>query len=617
MSSQVHRENYQFQAEMKQLLNLIIHSLYTHKEVFLRELVSNSSDALNKVRFQKLTKTNILNPDEELKIKIYVNSEDNSFSIEDNGIGMSKSELINQIGNIASSGTLKFMQELKEQNKAFDGNLIGQFGVGFYSVFMVTDEVTLETKASTEDSVGLRWISKGEDTYEIEEIEKTSKGTKISFKFKDDLKQFADAEEIKSILKKYSNFVDFPLYVNDEKVNVVQAIWQKKKEEVTTEELNEFYKFISNDWEEPFGHLHLTLEGNLNFKALLFIPKVAPQFLFQELKEKNLHLYSNKVFIQDNAKELLPDYLNFVKGVVDTEDLPLNVSREVTQASPVMAKINTVLTSKILDYLDKLSKDEPEKYDTFYKNFGSLFKSGINTDFKNREKIIELMRFESSKTTDGKYTSFNSYVSAMKSDQTEIYYIAGDNREKIERNPNLEYFIENDIEVIFLTDPMDIFVIPYIFEYSEKKIVSIEKAEIKQNEKNEDNTSNSAENQSKLIDKFKGLIGEKVEDIIISKRLVNYPVTLVAGKNSLDPQYEKMMQMLNKDFQSSKKILEINPNHPIIENLVNRLNTDDNVELINETLVQLYESALLIDGALANPTDFVQRLYRFIEKLTK
>lgn len=616
MDNQTHRENFQFQAEMKQLLNLIIHSLYTHKEVFLRELVSNSSDALNKIRFQKLTNSKILNPDEELSIKITINKDDNSFTIEDTGIGMTKSDLINQIGNIASSGTLKFLQELKEQNKSFDGNLIGQFGVGFYSVFMVTDEVTLETRSAENNSTAFRWISRGEDTYEIEECDRETKGTKILFKFKDDYKYLADVEEIKSILMKYSNFVDFPIYVNDEKVNVVQAIWQKKKDEVTNEELNEFYKFISNDWEEPFSHLHLSLEGTLNFKALLFIPKTAPQFLFQELKEKSLHLYSNKVFIQDDAKELLPEYLHFVKGVVDTEDLPLNVSREVTQASPVMAKINSVLTSKILDYLTSLANDESDKYSEFYKNFGSLFKSGINSDFKNREKIIELLRFESSKTESGKLTSFNSYVSAMKTDQNEIFYIAGDSREKIERNPNLEYFIKNDIEVLYLIDPVDVFVIPYIFEYSEKKIVSIEKAEIKSEESTPEEETLKTQNHIPLLEKFKELLGEKVEDIIVSKRLINYPVTLVSGKNSLDPQYEKMMQMMNKDFQSSKKILEINPNHQIIKNLNKFLLSDGNNEIITDTINQLYESALLIDGVLSNPNDFVQRMFKFIEKTT-
>lgn len=610
------RENYLFQAEMKQLLNLIIHSLYTHKEVFLRELVSNSSDALNKIRFQKLTKSDIINPKEELSIRIIVNKDEATFSIEDNGIGMTKSDLINQIGNIASSGTLKFLQELKEQNKTFDGQLIGQFGVGFYSVFMVTDEVMIETRASLVDSLAYRWISKGEDSFEIEEINKSSKGTKISFKFKDDFKDLANPESIKSILMKYSNFVDFPIYVNDEKVNVVQAIWQKKKEDITTEELNEFYKFISNDWEEPFAHLHLSLEGTLNFKALLFIPKTAPQFLFQELKEKTLHLYSNKVFIQDDAKELLPDYLRFIKGIVDSEDLPLNVSREVTQSSPIMAKINSVLTSKILDYLDNLSKDEPERYSDFYKNFGSLFKSGVNSDFKNREKIIELMRFESSKTESGKFTSFSSYVSAMRTEQKEIYYVAGDNRDKIERNPNLEYFLKNEIEVLYLLDPVDVFVIPYIFEYSEKQIVSIDKAEINFSEVSSEKDSAEIESQSNLIDKFKEIIGDKVEDIVFSKRLVNYPVTLISGKNALDPQYEKMMQMLNKDFQTSKKILEINPNHPIIKNLINIGSKNNGDNQYKEVIIQLYESALLIDGSLTNPSEFIQRMYHFIEKST-
>ena len=332
------KQEYEYRAEMKQLLSLIIHSLYTNPEIFLRELVSNASDALNKIRFRRLTDSNVLSPEAELTIKISANKDENTFSIEDTGIGMTLEDLTDRLGTIASSGTLEFLTNLKNEGKAFDANMIGRFGVGFYSVFMVTDEITVETRHANPDSKAYRWTSSGEDKFSIEEIEKDGRGTKITFKLKDDYKDFYEPYRINNVLKKYSNFVDFPIYVNDEKVNTVTALWHMKKDDIAEEELKDFYKFISNDYQDPLGHLHFSIEGNVNFKALLYIPQTAPQFLFRDTLDKNIQLYSSRIFIQDDCKELLPDYLAFVKGVVDTEDLPLNVSREVTQNSPLMAK---------------------------------------------------------------------------------------------------------------------------------------------------------------------------------------------------------------------------------------------------------------------------------------
>ena len=609
-------QSYEFKAEMKQLLNLIIHSLYTHPEVFLRELVSNSSDALNKVRFRKLTDTNIIDPDDELRIDIKVDKEEQTIEISDNGIGMTQEDLVSRLGTIASSGTLDFIKNIKKEDGKIDANLIGQFGVGFYSVFMVTEEVTVETRNAENDSQAFRWISFGEDNFTIEEIEKEKRGTSIKFKLKEEYKEFAEDWKINSTIKKYSNFVDFPVYVNDEKVNTVDAIWQRKKDDITDEEYNEFYKFVSGDFSDPSERLHINIEGNINFKAIVYLPENAPPTLLSQENQKSLHLYSNRVFIQDDA-DLLPDYLRFLKGVVDTEDLPLNVSREVTQNSPVLAKIKNILTKKILDWLTDLANKDSDKYTKFYKNFGPLFKLGSNSDFTNKEKILPLLRFESTNTKNGEFTDLEAYITKAGEEQKEIFYVSGQSRESLERNPNLEYFKKNEIEVLLLIDPSDVFTVPYLGAFKEKLFTPIDKADIKDSK--EENEENKIEDEQKgsLIKVFKDTLQDKIEDVIESKRLVDSPVTLVSGKQGLDPQMEKMMKMMDKNFQSSKKILEINLSHPLIKNLSKmNLESGSTVDLRN-AIEQLYESAQLLEGELQNPAEFVSRIYSFMEKATE
>lgn len=607
---------FEFKAEMKQLLNLIVHSLYTNPEVFIRELVSNSSDALNKVRFRRLSDEKILTPEAELNIKISLDKENNLFSIEDTGIGMNKEDLINQLGTIASSGTLKFLEQIKEEKKAIDANMIGQFGVGFYSVYMVTDEITVETRSAATDSKSYIWTSGGQDTFTIEEGTRETRGTKISFKIKDDYKQFLEDYTVKNILKKYSNFVDFPVYVNDEVVNTVTALWHKKKDDTTAEELNEFYKFVSGDFQDSLGHLQLNIEGNINFKALLFVPSTAPSTLFKDVYEKSVQLYSSKVFIQDDCKELLPDYLKFVRGVVDTEDLPLNVSREVVQSSPLMSKIKNVLTSKLLGLFEEWADKDKEKYDTFFKNFGSLFKTGVNADFTNKDKIVELLRFESSNAPTGELTSLYGYVTRMKPEQKEIYYVLGESRSTIERNPKLEYFRKHNIEVLYLSDPVDFFTIPYIFEFDKKPLVSIEKAELKSDSESSETPINEALHLD-IISKFKSVLGDRIEDVKESNRLVESPVTLISGANALDPQMEKMMQILDKNFSSSKRVLEVNMEHGLIKNLHSLIQKDASNESINDYIEQLYDGALLLEGYLKSPADYVNRMTDIMYKATK
>lgn len=613
-------QQFEYKAEMKQLLHLIIHSLYTHNEIFLRELISNGSDALNKIRFRQLTDSNVLTPEAPLKIDITLDEEGNGLVIEDTGIGMTYEDLTERLGTVASSGTLAFLEQLKQSDSTFDAEtMIGQFGVGFYSVFMVAEEVVIDTRHADPDSKGYRWVSDGQGTYTIEEIDRPVRGTRIFIKLKEDAKEFSKDYRVKQIIKKYSNFVDFPINLAGEQVNTVKALWRKSKSDITDEERNEFYKFISNDFKEPLGHLHLSLEGRVNVKALLFIPSAAPPNLFQEEYQRRLHLYSSNVFIQDDSKELLPEYLRFVSGVVDTEDLPLNVSREVTQASPAMTKLNTLLTKRVIGLLEGWAKTDTEKFNAFYKEFGSLFKTGLNSDFTNKDKIVDLLRFESTKTEKGEYVSLKEYVGRMAEGQTDIYYLMGEHRDVVERNPNLEYFRRNDIEVLLLTDPVDVFTMPYLFNYDEKPLTSIEKADLdlKKDEELEKDALEATEAKG-ILAKFKAVLGDNVEDVIASKRLVDSAVTLVVGKTGMDTQMERMMRLMNQDVgTTSKKILEVNMAHPLVKNLAKLTEQNADDARVEKAMLQLFEGALLIDGNLNQTAAFVERMTAFMVDATK
>ncbi len=609
-----HVEQFAYKAEMQQLLHLIIHSLYTHPEVFLRELISNSSDALNKVRFRSLTDTPLVSAEAELSVRITTDKDNSKLIIEDSGCGMSREELIENLGTVAKSGTLEFLQKVREGKQSTEGDLIGQFGVGFYSVFMVTDEVIVETRSADPDEKAWKWTSGGEGTYTIEPSDKETRGTSITFVLREEHKEFAEDYRIQSIVKKYSNYVDFPIYVNDEKVNSVTALWHKKSADITEEELEEFYKFVTNDFDKPLGHIQLSLEGAVEFKALLFIPSVAPAQMFRDMEERSANLYANKVLIQQHCKDLLPEYLRFVRGVVDTPDLPLNVSREVTQNSPVMAKIRSVITGKVLGLLEDWAQNDTEKYNTFYKNFGMMLLLGINNDYANRERLIKLLRFSTSLTENDTRISLADYVGRMKTDQKEIYYISGDNRAQLLGSPNIEYFVKNSLEVLLLTDPVEVFTAPYIGEYEGKRLIAADKAELPN--ENDTTDENKAENETSLLGMFKEILGDKVEDVRLSKRLVSSAVALVAGKQGLDPHMEKMMKMMDKDFAPTKKALEINPDHPLIHNLTTLAEKDKDNVLVKDAVQQLYDAALLLDGGLTNPTDFINRMTNFMAKAT-
>lgn len=607
-------EVHEFKAEMKPLLHLIVHSLYTHPEVFLRELISNASDALNKLRFRCLTDTNILQSEAELAIRITVNPETREFIIEDSGTGMTREETIANIGAVAKSGTLDAINAMRESNQQIDGNFIGQFGVGFYSVFMVTDRVVLETRSANPGAAACRWESDGEGSFTVSEIEKSDRGTRISFILKEEYSRFASVSEIKSIVKKYSNFVEFPVYLDGERINAQQALWQKRSADISDEEATEFYSFITGDYHAPLGWAHIAAEGAVECKALIFIPAEAPPVDY-DWREKSMHLYANKILIQENSKELLPEYLRFARGVADTPDLPLNVSRETAQASPVMTRIRSILTGKILGMLEDWTKNDADKFMKFSKTFGSHIKLGINSDYVNKDRIVNLMRFESSLRPAGALTSLREYVERMKEGQNDIYYLSGDNRAALEKNPNLEYFIGKNIEVLLLSDPVDVFTVPYLGEYENKTFTSADKAELKI-----EDTSKSAENTNaitSLLSKMREILGDAVENVAESKRLTQSAATLVAGSSGLDPQMEKMMKLMDKTFTGSKKVLELNPNHKLIRNLAVLAEENPSDPLIELCARQLYEAQALTEGNLIQTADFAARMTEIMTRATE
>lgn len=611
------KEQFQFQAEMSQLLHLITHSLYSHREIFLRELISNASDALNRMHFASLTDEKILGDDGDLKIEITLDEDEKTFSISDNGDGMTRDELISNIGTIASSGTSRFIEKMTGDSKT-DLELIGQFGVGFYSVFMVADVVTVESRSFQSDQ-GFRWISEGTGTYSIEDLDVKKRGTTISFKFKEDSEEFATKWRIESTIKKYSDFVSFPINLNEEKANQSTALWTKEKSEIKEDEYKEFFKYLANAQKDPLSWLHLSVEAPVQFKSILFIPEEADRFLMNQELETRLQLHAKRVFIQNDCKELIPQWLRFVRGVVDSEDLDLNVSRETTQKNVIMEKINKYLVRKLLGEFSDWSKKDKKKFETFWKEFGYFVKEGIHADFVNREKLIDLYRCYSSHDPES-LTSLQEYVDRMGTDQEEIYYVYGRNQVAIANNPNVEYFTENKIEVLYLYDEIDEFIMPSIATYKEKNIVSIDKADLKIEDKGEKEGDKEGLNKTakkKLLGYFKDILGDRVEDVIESKRLVESACTLVSAKDALNPNMERMMKMMDEGFQGSKRVMEVNLQNPLIQHLSQIQQKLPQDPLLKDCIEQLFEGASLLEGNLEDPSKMIPRSTSIMEKATE
>jgi len=617
-------EKHEFKAEIKQLLDILVHSLYTSREIFLRELISNSSDALDKIRFESTKGTEINDNDIPLEIKINFDEKKKLLTISDTGIGMTKEELINNIGTIAKSGSAEFLKQLKE-SKSDANNIIGKFGVGFYSVFMVAEEVVIKTKSFKKDSAAVEWKSDGLGNYEIEEIDEDLKrGTTVEIHLKEDAKDFAEKYKLESTIKRHSNFISFPIFLENEKINTISALWREPKSKITKEQYTEFYKFLSYDSDEPMDTIHVSVDAPIQFSSLLFIPKKNFDLFGFNREDYGLDLYVRRVLIQHKNKDLLPEYLSFVKGVVDSEDLPLNISRETLQENVIFTKIANSITNQALSYLLKKAKDEPEKYAEFWKEHGRVFKLGYS-DFTNMEKYTQLLRFNSSTSNNvDELTGLEDYVSRLKDGQKEIYYAFGNSRDAIALDPHLEIFKRKGIEVFYLYDPIDEFIVTSIRKFKDYDFKSVDTTELNKLEKlkdvsEEENKFEKLEKDDEkhfdsLLAKIKEILGDRVTDVKESKRLNDSPACVVNPDDSMSASMQKILRLTNKDVSIQKKIFEINKNHKLIRNLLKIFKSNSKDEYITNVVEELYESALLLEGSLNDPYKLVKRINQMLEQ---
>jgi len=617
-------KKFHFKAEVKQLLDILVHSLYTSRDIFLRELISNSSDALDKLRFESSKGTKIIDNDLPLEIKIIFDEKKKILTIEDSGIGMTKDEIISNIGTIAKSGSAEFLKQLTE-SKQDANNIIGKFGVGFYSVFMVAEEVIIKTKSFLEDEPAVMWKSDGLGDYVISELdEKIKRGTTIEVQLKDDAKEFANKHQLETIIKKYSNFIQFPILVEKEKVNTVSAIWREPKSSVTKEQYAEFYKYLSFDSEEPFEIIHTSVDAPIQFSTLLFIPPKTNEWYKYNRDDYGLDLYVRRVLIQHKNKDLLPEYLSFIVGVVDSEDLPLNISRETLQENIIFNKISSSVTSQVLSYMQKIAKDDTEQYAKFWKEHGQIFKLGY-MDFTNADKYKSLLRFNSSVSKDAdELVSLDEYVERIKKDQKEIYYAFGPSRDALTIDPHLELFRSKGIEVLYLYDPVDEFVINALGKFNDFDLKSVENVDPLKLEKMEsvEEKNDSVEKLSSddqlhldsLLAKMKDILGDRVEEVKESKRLTGSPSCLVAKEDGMSASMLKMMKMANQQVGDLKKNFEVNKDHKLIRNVLSVFKKSSDDEYIKNVTEQLYESALLLEGSLDDPHKLVNRLNKMLEE---
>ncbi len=617
-------EEHAFQAEMQQLLHIIVHSLYSEREIFLRELISNASDALNKLRFLTLTQPDVRDPEVELEITLEVDEggEDDgtkAIIVSDTGIGMTHDELIESLGTIARSGTLDFVKQLSGIDPGKRTEMIGQFGVGFYSVFMVTGRVIVDTCPADPAEPAWRWISDGGGGYSLEPSDRTARGTSVRVELREEAAEFAQAYRVETVVKRYSNFVPHPVRLDGRQLNSQEAIWSLPKAEVTQEQYTEFYKYLTHGIDEPQHTIHLSIDAPVQYRALLFVPKQLTNEMLYSRTGWGLKLYANRVFIQDDCQELMPLYLRFLRGVLDSEDLPLNVSREMVQQNPLLAKIRTSLTGRVLRELKALSEGNAERYATFFREYGKVLKEGITADQPNQERLLELARYNSSVCSDEKdLTTLKDYVSRMRDDQQEIFYFSGPSRDAIERNPSLEFFRKRGLEVLYFYDQVDDFVMAQLQEYDGKKFASIDQADL---ETLKDAAEVTAGDQpalegdalDKLIGYVKETLGERVADVIASKRLVESPAVLV-NPDGQAASISKMMRLIDQSFAAPQKILEINPGHSLVRNLSALLSAEPEEPLVREITEQMFENCLLVEGMIDRPEKMVTRIQALMER---
>jgi len=626
-----------FETEVQQLLDLVIHSLYSNKEIFLRELISNASDAIDKVRFESHSNMDLLEGNADWKIKLHADKDAGTITISDNGIGMNLDEVADNIGTIAKSGTRNFVESLKAQNLSDNPELIGQFGVGFYASFMVADKVVLTTRKAGEKQFGCRWESTGDGSYTIEECEKETRGTEIVLHMKDDMKEYLDEWRIRSIIKKYSDYVQYPVVMDvtrsepvkdqdgkaiegggtidktvEETLNSMKAIWTRAKSEISTEEYEEFYKHISHDYDKPLSTIHYSAEGVTEFKAIVYIPSHKPFDLFMRDHKKGVHLYVKRVYITDNCEALLPDYLRFIKGVVDSSDLPLNVSREILQEDVQIKRIQKSLVGKILSTLAEMKEKAPEDYLKFYAEFGPVLKEGIHFDHANKEKIQDLLLFESSRTETGKFVALKEYVARMPEGQQEIYYITGMSRSSVENSPYMEVFRKKDYEVLYMTDPVDEWVVQTVTSYDEKHLKAIDRGDLELDTEEEKKAHEAKKEEAKkefgsVISFIQETLKEKVKEVRLSSRLTESACCLVADEMGINANMEKILKSMNQEVPEAKRILELNPDHPIMQVMTAMFDKDKENAKLTDYCELLFDQALLTEGTpIKDPLRFTK-----------
>jgi molecular chaperone HtpG len=608
-----------FQTEIKQLLDILVHSLYSQREIFLRELISNASDALHRVKFEMLTNRDVLDPDAKLAIRIIGDPEKGTLTISDTGVGMTHDELVENLGVIAHSGAAQFIKALQEQQGSPEAiDQIGQFGVGFYSVFMVADEVRVTSRSYLPEERAWTWVSSGDDAYELMPAEKSDRGTTIEIALKKDAQEFAEDWRIKSIIHKYSDFITFPITVNDESepVNRQQAIWRQSPSQVSDEEANEFYKQLTLAFEDPLTRIHVQTDAPVQIYALLYIPARLDRTLLGLKQDYGLRLYSRQIRIQDHNKELLPDYLRFIEGVVDSEDIPLNVSREMVQSSRVLSKIKSVLTRKALNTLSEMAQKDPEKYQRFWQEFGVFIKEGITTDYKDHEKLIPLLRFYSTKSEE-EPISLADYIARAKPDQKIIYYIPGESLAAMKRSPHLEYFRREEIEALYFDQPVDAFLPQSIGKYEEFEFQNVDRADVKASDETGEETPEPGEDFEKLAARAKEVLGEKIVDVRPSRILVSAPARLSAPEGVIDTGIQRVRRLMEEDYTAPQMVLELNPSHPIVTNLMQRAAAGEPDEIADAAIEQLYEDALLLEGFHPDPAQMVARIQKLLEAATR
>ncbi len=613
-------ERMEFKTELKQMMDIIIHSLYSHKEIFLRELISNASDAIGKIRFDSLTDTSLTEGDDDFKIKIIPDKEANTITISDNGCGMNKETIIENLGTIARSGTKAFIEQMKQAKQAQQNgsvDLIGQFGVGFYSSFMVAEKVEVISKPAKGEQ-GVRWISSGEESFTVEDVEKDSRGTDIILHIREECKEYLEGWQLRSIIKKFSDFVEYPVVLfttlekeedgekkietNEEVINSQQAIWLRARNEIKDEEYAEFYKHISHDFNDPLKTIHYSAEGSQEFKALLFIPKQKPMDFFMRDGKRGVQLYVNRVFITDECDKILPPYLEFIKGVVDSSDLPLNVSREMLQEDRQLLKIRKAVLSKVFAELTTMHEKEYENYLKFWKEFGPILKSGITTDYENKDKLADLLLFQSTRTEkpeesdNSDYITLAQYIEAMPEEQEEIYYMIAESRAMVENSPYMEQFKAKGYEVLVMTDPVDEILMQALPEYKGKKFKAIDRGELEVEKETETEKEQKEKENKDLVSFFKETLGDDVKEVRLSNRLKESPACVVGLEGQYGAQMERLMKEMGADTIKREAVLELNPEHEAIKTMRSKIEANPKDAVLAEYARLIFDGAMIAAG---------------------